>query len=278
MDDIILETQDLTWLSWSLTRTSSGTAGTFLKSYSAEDGRKIYYKLSDCDMSAGIVGHECINELIADRLLTLLEIPHLRYKLIHADIRVGDKIFNTWLTASLDFKRPGEDKIPLETYYRNNAYQGEAVLDFCVRMGWCRNIWEMLVCDFLILNRDRHGANIEVLRNRRNGRIRLAPLFDNGLSLVFSCKDRETLDKFDALADKRVQSFIGGNSAIRNLGLIPPEEMLELPEYSKLSREELFAGLDGAIDKAWLDKIWDMISGRWKMYEDIRSQRRSGNL
>ena len=278
MDDIVLETQDLTWLSWSLTRTSSGTVGTFLKSYSSDGGQKVYYKLSDCDVSTGVVGHECVNELIADRLLTLLGIPHLSYRLIHADIRVGDKIFNTWLTASLGFKRPGEDKIPIETYYRNNSYQGESMLDFCVRMGWSKSIWEMLVCDFLILNRDRHGANMEVLRNRRNGRVRLAPLFDNGLSLAFSCKDKESLAKFNVMEDKRVQSFVGGNSALKNLELIPPDEMPELPKLETLKRNELFEGLGNAINEAWLDKIWDMITGRWKVYENIRSQRRVGNL
>lgn len=271
MEDIILDTQDLTWLNWSLTRTSSGTAGTFLKSYSAEGSRKVYYKLSDCDMSGGVVGHECVNELIADRLLTLLNIPHLGYRLIHADIRIGDKIFNTWLASSLDFKQPGEDKIPIETYYKNNAYQGESMLDFCVRMGWSRGIWEMLVCDFLILNRDRHGANMEVLRNRRTGRVQLAPLFDNGLSLIFSCKDRESLEKFDVLEDRRIQSFLGGCSALGNLKLIPHDEMPELPGLEEQDREKLFAGLDYAIDRAWLDKIWNMISGRMKLYEDIRS-------
>lgn len=32
MNDIVLDKQDSTWLSWSLTRISSGTVSTFLKS------------------------------------------------------------------------------------------------------------------------------------------------------------------------------------------------------------------------------------------------------
>ncbi len=48
-------------------------------------------------------------------------------------------------------------------------------------------IYIMLVVDFVILNRDRHGANIEVLRNSRDKTLRLAPLFDHGLSLLFNC-------------------------------------------------------------------------------------------
>ena len=69
---IIHEKQDLTFLRWSHIRSSSGTAGTFLKSESNLDGSKIYYKLSRFDPLNGVVGHECVNELIVDRLLPVL--------------------------------------------------------------------------------------------------------------------------------------------------------------------------------------------------------------
>ena len=36
-------------------------------------------------------------------------------------------------------------------YYKNNAYHGESMLDFCIRIVRSRGIWEMLVYDFLIL-------------------------------------------------------------------------------------------------------------------------------
>ena len=64
---IIHEKQDLRYLSWSLIRSSSGTAGSFLKATSELGNRKIYCKLSNFDPINGIVGHECVNELIADR-------------------------------------------------------------------------------------------------------------------------------------------------------------------------------------------------------------------
>ena len=38
---LIREKQDLTYLSWSVYRNSSGTAGSFLKSYSELGGRKV---------------------------------------------------------------------------------------------------------------------------------------------------------------------------------------------------------------------------------------------
>ena len=82
------EKQDLTYLSWSVYRNSSGTAGSFLKAYSELGARKTYYKLSNFDKARGVIGHECVNELIVDRLLTILGIPHLSYQLIHADVAV----------------------------------------------------------------------------------------------------------------------------------------------------------------------------------------------
>ena len=42
MADIIHEKQDLTYLSWTRTRGSSGTAGSFLKAYSELSGVKTY--------------------------------------------------------------------------------------------------------------------------------------------------------------------------------------------------------------------------------------------
>ena len=88
---LMKEKQDLTYLSWSVYRNSSGTAGSFLKAYSELGGKKTYYKLSNFDKARGVIGHECVNELIVDRLLTILGIPHLSYQLIHADVSVDGR-------------------------------------------------------------------------------------------------------------------------------------------------------------------------------------------
>ena len=47
MADIIHELQDYTRLSWTLVRSSSGIAGSFLKSQEETPQGKIYYKLSN---------------------------------------------------------------------------------------------------------------------------------------------------------------------------------------------------------------------------------------
>ena len=251
---LMKEKQDLTYLSWSVYRNSSGTAGSFLKAYSELGGTKTYYKLSNFDKARGVIGHECVNELIVDRLLTILGIPHLSYQLIHADVSVDGRTHEVYLCASEDFKAKSESK---------------TALDFCIRMGWEDYVYQMLIVDYLILNRDRHGANIEVLRNSRKKTIRLAPLFDHGLSLLCSCLDDVAVAKFDVMADKPCNNFIGSKSTWDNLRIIPKDKMPKLTPLHESDRQVLLEGLDGVISQTLQDKIWEMIWKRWCAYEDF---------
>lgn len=270
---IVHEKQDLTYLSWSKIRNSSGTAGSFLKAYSELSGEKVYYKLSDYDSFRGIVGHECINEIVVDRLLDKLGIAHLHYQLSYAEINIDNKVQNTYLCASRDFKKPGESKIALETYYQLEKLENESPLEFCIRQGWEEYIYQMLVVDFLILNRDRHGANIEVLRNAKKKEIRLAPLFDHGLSFICRCHDMEKIGEVDVLEDKPVQCFVGGRSAQDNLNLIPKNKVPAIQVLKAEDREYIFEGLEEVMSEKWQDKIWEMIWKRWQYYESFCNQR-----
>lgn len=270
---IIQEKQDLTYLSWSLYRNSSGTAGSFLKSYSELGGKRIYYKLSNFDKVQGVIGHECVNEIIVDRLLSILGIPHLAYQLIHADIIVDGKVHEVYLCGSQDFKEKGETKIALDVYKEREADKLESALDFCIRMGWENYIYEMLVVDFLILNRDRHGANIEVLRNSRKQSLYLAPLFDHGLSFLCRCMDDSQVEQFDVMADLPCNNYIGSKSTLDNLSLIPTGKMPVFSPLQENDKEVLMEGLGGIISEKLQDKIWDMIWKRWCAYEDFCNSR-----
>lgn len=274
MNDIIRDIQDLTFLSWSKVRNSSGTAGSFLKAYEETDEGNLYYKLSNYDPYHGITGHECVNEIIADRLLNLLGLEHLSYQLIHAKVNVDHKELITWLCLSHDFKTKNEDKIALDAFYQIMHQEEETPLNFCIRMGWEKEIYEMLVFDFLILNRDRHGANIEILRNRNNKEYRMAPLFDHGLSLLFNCDDDNLLSETNVMEDKRVQCFVGSSSAKNNLGLIPLNKQPKLNPITPESKNYLLDGLDGIISKLRQERIWDMIYQRWQYYESLFDKER----
>lgn len=272
MEQIIHAPQDLTYLSWSKIRNSSGTAGSFLKSQEGDGSDRIYYKLSDYDSYHGVTGHESVNEIIADRLLTILDIPHLSYQLIHADIIVDNKPIRTWLCASRNFRKRGEKKDALDSYYDSSKLPDESPLDFCIRNGWSEYIWQMLLVDYLILNRDRHGANIEVLINRYHKSVRLAPLFDHGVSLFSRIPDDTALAKEDVMADKPVQCFVGSRSAWENLRLIPPGQFPRVRPLQESDRRTLLEGLDDAISPCRLDRSWEMIWRRWKEYENLRYQ------
>lgn len=269
MNRIIREKQDMTYLSWSKIRNSSGTAGSFLKAYSELGGKKIYYKLSNFDSEKGIVGHECVNEIVIDRLLDILGIPHLHYQLIHADIIVNEKPLEVYLCASDDFKERGQSKLALDTYWESEHQNGETPMDFCLRNGWEDYIYQMLVVDFLILNRDRHGANIEVLRNNRKKTIHLAPLFDHGLALLFNCLSDDAVREFDVMADRPVNNYIGSRSTLDNLKLIPPAKLPSLHPLSEGDKAALLYGLDGIISQDLQERIWEMIWKRWCAYEDL---------
>lgn len=273
---LIKEKQDLTHLSWSVYRDSSGAVGSFLKAHSELGGKKVYYKLSNFDKTQGVIGHECVNELIVDRLLTILGVPHLSYRLIHADIIVDGKTYDVYLCASEDFKERGESKIALDVYKERSALPEESAMEFCIRMGWEDAIYQMMVVDHLILNRDRHGANIEVLRNSRKKTLSPAPLFDHGLSLLCRCADDCAAAAFDVLEDKPCNNYIGSRSTWNNVRNIPADKLPTLHPLRQSDQQVLMDGLDGIISQVLQDKIWEMIWKRWCAYEDLCNSRRNG--
>lgn len=266
---VILKKQDLTYLKWAHGRSSSGTAGTFLKAQSVVSGEKVYYKLSNFDSEKGIVGHECVNEIIVDRLLTILGIEHLSYQLIHADVEIEGRIYETWLCASKDFKQQGESKSALDSYYQINRQSDETRYDFCINKGWKKYIDAMLAVDYLILNRDRHGANIEVLRNGKTRTVRMAPMFDHGLSFLCSCYSEDEIEKFDITGERPCQNFIGSRSVYENLKLITDKANVFVRPLTLQDKDILFADLTGILSKIHLNKIWDMLWMRWCEYEKL---------
>lgn len=273
MAKIINELQDFRYLKWSRIRHSSGSAGSFLKSYEVVDGKKKYYKLSDYDAYKGIVGHECINEILVDRLLAKLQIEHLSYELIHALVNVDGKEYETYLCGSYDYKMPGDSKVPLDVYYQMEKSGEESPFDFCVRMGWEEYLYKMLIVDYLILNRDRHGANVEIIRSRTGHTVCPAPLFDHGLSFMFSAHNDEEICAYDTDEEKKVQCFIGTCNSYDNLKLIPPDKLISLSDLlpdKEGMKKLLFEGLEDIVTERFTDKILEMLIKRVQKYEKLR--------
>lgn len=268
-NDIIDSLQDLRYLEWSKERKSSGTAGSFLKSREIINGHKVYYKLSCYDSVNGITGSECIYETVVDRLLNILNIDHIHYRLIHALITLDGKETETWLSASRDFKLPGESKMAFEDYYELERKTGEDPIAFFDRFGWRDYKDSMLLTDYLILNRDRHGANMEVLRKKNPREVRMAPLFDHGVSLLCSCRGDEEILAFDVMLDRPVQCFVGSRSAEENLSLVTPGFIDRVRPLEERDRTVILDGLENVTTGVHLDRIWEMIWGRWTRLESI---------
>ena len=269
--DVINKVQDLRHLVWSETGQTSASGGTFLKARTGLGANATYYKLSCYDSYRGIYGHECVNEVVAARLMEALGIDHVRYTLVHARVVVDGVEYETWLARSKSFRKTGEAKMAFDTFFDLMHKKGESQLDFCTRFGWQETVQRMMLADYLIANRDRHGANIEVLR-ARGGSVRLAPLFDNGVSYVFSCyADESRVRSFDSLQDVRANNFIGTKSLEENLQFVP--STLKVGRICKKDREFLLAGLDGAVSQAHLDAMWDIMWQRWQRWETLKSTR-----
>ena len=190
----------------------------------------------------------------------------------------GQAVEHTWHfphTLSADkCEKKEESKIALDVFYELEKTKEETPFSFCIRNGWEDRIYEMLLVDFLILNRDRRGANLEVMKNNRIRELYLAPLFDHGLSLLFSCHDESEIRNYNVLEDKPVQCFLGSCSAAGNLELIPSGKLPKVNPLQKKHKAELLMGLEQIMPSCFLEKIWEMLWKRWEAYEDFCTQRR----
>lgn len=264
--DVVRKTQDLTNISWSERVSSSGTAGTYLKARTGESTRMLYYKLARFN-GLEIDGHECVNEIIASRLMDILGIEHLPYRLIHARISIAGREYDTWLNSSRNFRSRGERKIAFGAFFDLYCQAGETPFGLCQRFGWAEQIKQMMLVDYLMVNRDRHSSNVEVLV-APNGTRRLSPIFDTGFSLLAPyAGDVERALRFDPLAPVATNNFIGSRSLEENLLECAP--VTGVSPLKESDKEILLNGLQEALDPRLLEKSWQIIWERWQHYANL---------
>ena len=259
------EPWDIRDISWSKVAGSVASDGVYLKAEKMMDGKNHYLKLSNYDSYRGIFGHESVNELIAFRLGELLGFNIAGGFLKKALVKVEGIEYEAYVYVAESFKINGS-RTSFEEYYINKRLsEKESPLDFCIRHGWADEIYKMFVFDYLIINRDRHGANLEILKNAD---IKLSPLYDNGVSFVCANTDVSTVSGFDVLLDRPVNNFIGERSLEVNLNRI--DTRLHFTELKEEHKEALFSDLDGVLAPVYFDKIWEIISRRWENVKKFR--------
>lgn len=250
---------NLEHLVWDVNPTNTlGTAGTFLKAYE----KPFYYKLSAGNGAGVVYGHEAVNEVIVARLLEQLGIEHLKYTGCNAIVRVKDAKFVTYVCKSREFKKPTESKIRVEMYYDLYRQSEESAIKFLHRVGFEDYVNTLLLVDFLIINRDRHGANIEFLYDKNSGIIRPAPIFDNGVSFVSPYQNNiDLIQNFDAMRDVQANNFLGTFSLVKNLQYITKSVLVNKLSLQQI--DKLFYGLHAVLSKEHIDKIKEIIIKRY---------------
>jgi len=260
------EAWDLRGQVWSRTAGSLASDGVYMKTELTIDGTDYYLKLSRYDSYRGIYGHESVNELIACRLGKLLGFSVPEGTLRRCLVRIDDKDHDTYVFVAKSYKTTGS-RVAFEDFYVDNRLSDkESPLDLCKRFGWTDYIYKMFVFDYLIINRDRHGANLEVMKN---GDKRLSPLLDNGLSFVCSCTDESELASFDIAEDRSVNNFIGEKRLEANLDKI--DKKIEFDELKEPIIDRLLEGLHGVLPDGFLMKIREIIWRRWQNVAQFRS-------
>ena len=151
------------------------------------------------------MGYESLSEFIVSKLLNKSNVKdYINYELIRI------KYDNKEVTgcSSRNFRNKNEMLIPIEKLHRQYFGYGLATtlakidsvekrIDYTVSFLEDKTALKdigkyfslMLAIDTFFLNEDRHTNNIAVIRNENTKTFRMAPIFDNGLSLLSDVND-----------------------------------------------------------------------------------------
>jgi len=250
---------------WSRSAGSLASDGVYMKTELPIDGINFYLKLSRYDSYLGIYGHESVNELIAYRLGKVLGFSIPEGFLRKCTVLIDDIERETYVFAAKSYKTTGSREAFESFYIGNRISENESPLELCKRYGWSDDIYKLFVFDYLIINRDRHGANLEVMKN---GDKTLSPFLDNGLSFVCSCTSESELKSFNIMQDRAVNNFIGEKHLEANLESI--DKKVEFNELKESDLDGLFEGLQGVLPKSYFTMIREIIWRRWQNVAQFR--------
>lgn len=216
-----------------------------------------YYKLSSFNPYDGFYGNEAVTECVVSDVLDTMRVPHIKYRLVMGDLVYDGKPYQTPVCISKDFNPLKRPTISLERYLRSHAV-GKPPLEACIALGFFDYVYTMFLVDFLILNRDRHGSNIELIDGQ------LIPLFDHGLALM-ALQDVHTWNHWSGDV---VNNFVGSTSLRKNLSLIPASKWpaVQKPDVSVVSRFSNFW------EKDKIDLVRKMLQERWQVIEERREE------
>lgn len=154
--------------------------GCLKKRWKIVDGKRILIKGGSNPFQ-----QQPFNEVVASKIMELLDIPHVPYKVLHIE--------GTPYSACEDFVTPGTELVSawriMKSQKQNNSHSTyqhyvKCCEDFGVNIR--HSLDQMLVLDYIIANEDRHQNNFGLIRNADTLEwIGAAPIFDSGSSLGY---------------------------------------------------------------------------------------------
>lgn len=223
----------------------SNSKGNLLKTECIRNGTRLFVKSGRMHLRdfPGFWGIEPIVEVICSKLGKAMGLVVAEQNLGLLDTQRYNKSIETLVSSSPDF-RAGKQLIYLSTLYVEDSNY----IDFdylCRRLSGV-DIVNMLAFDLVIMNEDRHNSNIAWLQDD-SGELELAPIYDNGYSLLYD-------DIKGMLKDyKRASKFCMCNSPLYRESFREAERLFSV--YSKIYEPTIRFDID---DKTIDDIIADV--------------------
>lgn len=204
-----MEKIDLRGIKWNnISSTSAGMVPKYID-------EEIFLKLSSFNSLAGFYGNEPVYEELAYRIGKLIGINIVKVDTKKALINYNDTEYITDVAISPNFT-VNTQYYPLETYCTINKISQNNLL----KGKYSNEISNIIIFDYIINNKDRHGRNIEINDNE------IAPVFDNSFSFCSKIDDNQLNDRF--FYEYSANNYIGYPDLYKNLDLIKYYRSLNL--------------------------------------------------
>lgn len=181
-------------------------------------GKRFLFKISTLKADGTPVYND-VSECIAEDIAHLINVPVASYYLCEnngekgvltfdfLDNEVGkskkEEFFDgVYLISQID---PGFKNGSLINPKTHQMYTVDLILQSVERFGIKKEIFDMLIYDALIGNRDRNPSNYGIIINHEQRSVRLAPMYDNCTSLGISMVDHrlaKCIDKYGNIVDE----------------------------------------------------------------------------
>lgn len=238
---------DLTHLNFSA-GVNGSTPGSFPKA--CDSG--IFYKANS--YGAGeFYGISAIQEVVSSRCLRESGIQCVLYTGDYARLLYDGKEHITYVSISMDFLH-GRTDMGLESCALMEGVHRDDAMQWAHSKGFGDWIDSMLVADFLVGNRDRHGSNIRLLSDGT-----LGSLFDFNMTLFMP-------DGTSRAHDFRTTNYLGGTMISQNLGYVQRFPTLREPRW-----EVVFEGITE--DMYPVSEVRTWLEERRRMCEDFQHRK-----